>query len=167
MKSTSLLFIFGLSLNFSSSEFNKFQFGEVDYTTSHGYYESYGSDDSGASVNYDIHLMSVAKESMHERFDYVLLDLNSDDSGEVAIGNYSYSDTENKNIESFTFNSASVLINYDANSYSGDVYFAIDGKLEIGKNGEKYTLEYELLLENGKVVTGFYEGNLMPWDQGI
>ncbi|MEM1406720.1 MAG: hypothetical protein AAGG59_08100, partial [Bacteroidota bacterium] len=66
--------------------------------------------------------------------------------------------------QSFTFNSASVLINYDANTYSGDVYFAIDGTVEVKKKKDTYTLSYDLLLENGKVVTGNYKGSLKAWN---
>lgn len=155
-----------LSTSFYSSEIknNEFKFDEVAYGTGYGYFESYGLDQTGTSENYDVHLMSVPKENMTHTFDYILLDLNSDNSGNVSAGEYKFLNSDDKAIQSFTFNSASVLINYDANTYSGDVYFAIDGTVEVKKKKDTYTLSYDLLLENGKVVTGNYKGSLKAWN---
>ncbi|MEM9299831.1 MAG: hypothetical protein AAF149_10915 [Bacteroidota bacterium] len=164
MKILSFLLTLSFSLYSSEPKNNEFKFDEVAYGTGYGYFESYGLDRTGNSENYDVHLMSVPKEEMTNKFDYILLDLNSDNSGNVSTGVYKFLASDNKAIQNFTFNSASVLINYDVNTYSGDVYFAIDGTVEVKKKKDTYTLSYDLLLENGKVVTGNYEGSLKDWN---
>lgn len=164
MKILSFLIILGTSLGFPPKKNNEFKFNDVAYRTSFGYYESYGPDQTGNSENYDVHLMSVPKENMSTNFDYILLDLNSDNSGKVSTGTYKYYASDSKDIQSYTFNSASVLINYDANTYSGDVYFAIDGTIDVKKKKDVYMISYDLLLENGKEVSGFYQGSLTNWN---
>ncbi len=167
MKSILTLFALTFIINAPILNSNEFKVDKISYQTNFGYYENYGSNESGSSTNFDVHLMSVEKDMMDKKFDYVLLDINSLDGEKISSGVYNFSNSKNKDFKALTFNSASVLIDYDANNHSGTVFFAVNGKVEVKKKKGKYTLKYELLLEDNTKVTGYYEGPLTAWDQGI
>ena len=163
-----IYFFFILSLfAFNSPSSNKFVLEETTYSTKHGYLESYGKDETGLIENYDVHLVSAPLETHTEDLNYILLDINTLSNGKLEAGIYNYEEPTSKKRENFTFNSASVLINYNLKTYTGQVYSSIDGTIEVQPQKDQYLIKYDLLLENGKEVIGTFFGKLEDWDQGM
>lgn len=162
MKIMSIVLVLSFGFTTASKKLNQFKLDQTTYQTNHGYIENYGPDQSGTSINYDVHLISVPKEEMSENINYILIDINSNKDGMISSGKYVF-DNENDELKSFTFNSASVLIDYNTDDHSGQVYFAVDGNVDIKKKKNSYAMTYNFTLENGKKVNGTFEGPLELW----
>lgn len=145
----------------------QFMIDNVTYHTDHGYIQSYGLDESGLIENFDVHLASDPLTQNNEAVNYILLDLNTSNTGKLESGLYRYEHPTSKTRSSFTFNSVSLLINFNTETYSGQVHYAIDGLIQVKDINDQFLIQYELLMENGKEVIGEYYGQLQKWDQGM
>ncbi len=140
---------------------NEFTYDDNKHELSKGYLVDYGVGEFDVYlVNDDITINSDL--SANGTGDLVYFWMYSSSSTTLSEGSYTYSDTEND----FTFYPESVVAtNYNFANGTGTTFSPISGTVDIEKDGNEYTFDIELGLENGKTINGHYTGTLIYYDQ--
>ncbi len=136
----------------------------VDYVLSSAYSQYWGV--NNGVHNFDIYIVSEdikyvqSSEEFSGTGEVVYLELFTSSSSGLIVGEYNYSSENN----AFSFGTAEVGINADSQSSEGLWLSAVGGKVNIAKDGEKYTISFNLTTDDNKEIIGKYEGvlSLLP-----
>lgn len=189
---TASLFLISCSDD-DSSEDNNISFDGTEYDLSQGFVLHYDDDiyDVDTLCFYELSLFSSDFEITYDEDDYpdeitgegqaIFFEINSSTSDDIALGTYTYF-----NYDSYTdYNSdtSSDKATYSYSDMAGTFSYSLaysyantetqefdyseieDGTLTISKNGDSYTLSFDLTGEDGVNVTGYYSGSLEYIDE--
>lgn len=151
--------------NNNDSSKNSFSYDGKTYKIKAGLIENDGSYGADSSTDFYISLVTtgIKKDSDGDfeptvnKFSIVSFDLYSSNSNDVKKGTYTFTE---EGEEPFDFYGECIFdVKYD-NEDSGQYFEVTSGKVTILKNGNPYELKFDLTLENGKKVSGYYKGML-------
>jgi hypothetical protein len=145
----------------------KFTYELKDYSLKSGYLISNGSTNHTPKDTYGFDLMLVGSGITFNnssidftgKGDFISLKMYSIDPESIASGQYTYDIFSSK--DSLTFIDGVVGINYDLVSKTDTtIYYIKNGVIDVEKNGNTYSLDFNLYTEENKQVKGFFKGLL-------
>lgn len=147
---------------------NHFTYDGNTYELSQGLLVYYGQWD-GEGFNFDVDLYSEGivfpddEEEWASGSGYnIYFELFSPDADDLKPGTYEFDEEGTQ--DPFTFNWADFSIDLNFDDQSGTFIDIIGGTVEVAKSGSNYILTIEVIAEDNKPVTGYYNGPLMRFD---
>lgn len=146
---------------------NFLKIGDAEYELKDGIIEYWGDLGSGAK-NFDVTLVdseltNFEGEPFPENsvFTAIYFELFTNNSQDLSLGDYNY---DEDSMESFTFDLADIMVEYDIETDEGDFYEINSGTFKVMDNGNAYELEFSGATFGGTEFSGFYKGSLMKVD---
>ena len=141
---------------------NYMSFGGTTYIIGSVYSEDYGSFDT-LYHDFDLNILSEGLSYNDTLFDYVgtgsylYLDINSATLNEISPGIYEWNTTRGPN---------TLFFGYIGTNCTDGIFCETDtpftgGKIEIGRDGNTYTLDFNFTTMDGPV-TGRFSGSIIP-----
>lgn len=149
-------------------EGNHFTYDGNTYDLSQGLLIYYGQW-YGDGFNFDVDLYSDGIEFPEDEEEWasgsgynIYFEFFSPEESDLIPGTYVFDEEETGDPYTFHFADFSIDINFD--DYSGTFIEIIGGTVEVAKSGSNYILTIEVIAEDNKPVTGYYNGPLMRFD---
>ncbi|WP_341226473.1 hypothetical protein [uncultured Arcticibacterium sp.] len=147
---------------------NAFVISDQEFALDAGLIENYGETDEDV-YDFDITLYSSSVTVVEEDGEYyelagegnaVYLDFSSSSASDLTPGTYSYSE----GYEAGTFAVGVAISNANFASGIGTDYFVESGSVTVDKDGDTYTITFDVTLDSGEKMTGSYTGVLKLYD---
>ena len=139
---------------------NEFTYDGTSTELAKGFLNNFGRNLNN-TYDWDIFLTTEGISKNGSRFagegSYLYLDVNTDSADGLVAGTYNWANTR----ENFTVVPGTVLsIDHNFSTQAGTTVRATGGTVEIAIDGMETTITFNLTMENGKTVTGEWEGIL-------
>jgi hypothetical protein len=145
----------------------KFTYELKDYSLKSGHQVLIGSTNHTPKNTYEFDLMLVgsgitfdnSSNDFTGKGDFISLKMYSIDPESIASGQYTFDIFSSK--DSLTFIDGAVGINYDIVSNTDTtIYYIKNGVMDVEKNGNTYSLDFDLYTQENNQVKGFFKGLL-------
>lgn len=132
-----------------------------DFSFDKGIILNYGENIGEGTFNFDIELysgdLSLTQLGPIGIGNYLFLELNSTQSSGLRNGTYTF----NFDADDLSLTDGDLEINYDFQADASDQFFDVTGgTVEVSKNGNTYTLDFNLEVDGSEALTGSYVGTL-------
>ena len=138
---------------------NEFKFDGSTITLDKGFIEDYGENFDG-SYDFDVWLFSeninFVDDELTGSGDGIYLDLNTADQTGLEEGTYIWSEDRAK----FTIVDGGAILNADILMETGEEIIFTNGSVDISFDGDKTVLEFDMITEGNKTLTGKFKGVL-------
>jgi len=141
---------------------NSFIYENTTYDLDSGHIDTWSSEDTDDYAVFSIYLVSseiqVSDSGQTGTGDAMYFELLSSSLTELTVGKYTFDETM-ISTPMYCFES-STYTNYNFTDGIGVNLDAVSGELNISKSENIYEIDFNLNLENDKIVTGYYKGEL-------
>lgn len=136
---------------------NELNYNNETYSLNYGGFRNGGF--NGTHINYEFHIFKFISENDPIVPIYLYLNLYSPNEDGFKGGTFTFADDED--VEgTYYFNEAYLIRNMNITDETAeDIVYVKGGKVNVSGKGNKFNLEFELVTDNDKTITGSYGGN--------